>query len=105
MALRILVAWLGVVLVAAAVGAAGRTVVLPRATPSRITRSVFIAVRWLFRLIARPRLNYRRRDRRLGAYAPVALIVTLVTWLTLVLVGFTMIFWAIEQRGWLSAFD
>jgi hypothetical protein len=105
MALRILVAWLGVVLVAAAIGSAVKTVVLPRATPSRITRSVFIALRWLFRLIARPRLDYRRRDRRLGAYAPVALIVTLVTWLTLVLLGFTMIFWAIEQHGWLAAFD
>jgi hypothetical protein len=105
MALRILVAWVGAALVAGAIGSAVKTVVLPRATPSRITRSVFIVLRWIFRLIARPKLNYRRRDRRLSAYAPVALIVTLVTWLTLVLLGFTMIFWAIEQRGWLTAFE
>ncbi|HET9249768.1 MAG TPA: hypothetical protein VFP13_07515 [Actinomycetota bacterium] len=105
MALRILVAWLGAVLVAGAIGSAVKTVVLPRATPSRITRSVFIALRWVFRLIARPRMDYRRRDRRLGAYAPVALIATLVTWLTLVLLGFTLIFWAIEQSGWLDALE
>ena len=105
MALRILVASAGAVLVLAALGSAVRTVVLPRATPSWITRSVFLSVRWAFRLIARPRLSYLRRDHRLSAYAPVGLIVTLATWLILVLLGFTLIFWAIEQRGWLAAFE
>ena len=105
MAVRILVGWVGVLLVAAAISSAVRTVVLPRATPSRITRSVFVVVRWVFRLIARPRLSYLRRDRRLSAYAPVGLIVTLGIWLVLVLVGFMLIFWAIEQRGWLAALE
>jgi hypothetical protein len=95
----------GVVLVAAAIGSAIKTVVLPRATASRITRSVFLILRGIFRLVARPRMRFRRRDRILGAYAPVGLIVTLVTWLALVLAGFTLIFWAIEQRGWLSALE
>ena len=95
----------GVLLVAAAISSAVKTVVLPRATPSRITRSVFIVLRLFFRLIARPRLSYGRRDRRLSAYAPVGLIVTLVIWLALALAGFTLIFWAIEQRGWLSALE
>jgi hypothetical protein len=105
MAWRVIAVVVGLLLVAAALGSAVRTVVLPRATPSRITRSVFLVVRWVFRLIARPRLSYRRRDRRLSAYAPIGLIVTLATWLILVLAGFTLIFWAIEQHGWLAAFE
>jgi hypothetical protein len=105
MAWRVVAVVGGVLLVAAAIGSAIKTVVLPRATASRITRSVFLILRGIFRLVARPRMRFRRRDRILGAYAPVGLIVTLVTWLALVLAGFTLIFWAIEQRGWLSALE
>jgi hypothetical protein len=95
----------GVLLVTAAIGSAIKTVVLPRASASRITRSVFLILRGVFRLVARPKMRFRRRDRILGAYAPVGLIVTLAIWLALVLTGFTLIFWAIEQRGWLSALE
>jgi hypothetical protein len=102
---RVLAVGVGVVLVAAAVGSAVKTVVLPRATASRITRAVFVLLRWLFNLIAPPSMSFRRRDRILGAYAPIGLIATLATWLTMVLAGYTLIFWAIEQRGWLAALE
>jgi hypothetical protein len=105
MAWRVVAVVVGAVMVVAAIGSAVKTVVLPRATASRITRSVFLILRGVFRLIARPSMDYRRRDRILGAYAPIGLIATLVAWLAFVLTGFTLIFWAIEQRGWLAALE
>jgi hypothetical protein len=95
----------GVAIVVAAIGSAVKTVVLPRATASRITRSVFLILRWGFRSVARPSMSFPRRDRILGAYAPLGLMATLAAWLALVLAGFTSIFWGIEGRGWRAAFD
>src|ERR687896_1537684 len=97
MGLRILAVVLGTLVVIATIGSAVKTVVLPRARASRITRSVFTGLRALFELIARPSLPFERRDRILGAYAPLGLIVLLAAWLLLVLLGFAAIFWAIEQ--------
>jgi hypothetical protein len=105
LALRILAVVSGVAIVAASIGSAVKTVVLPRATASRITRSVFLLLRALFRLVARPSMRFERRDRILGAYAPLGLIATLAAWLTLVLNGFTLIFWGIDHTGWRAAFD
>lgn len=104
-ALRVSAAVAGVVFVIAPIGSAVKTIVLPRARASRITRSVFIVLRAVFRLVAKPSMPYERRDRVLGAYAPLGLIATLATWLALVLLGFVLIFWAIEGDGWLHAFD
>ena len=105
LALRILAAVIGLAIVVGTVGSAVKTIVLPRARASRITRSVFLMLRAVFRLIARPTTPYERRDRILGAYAPLGLIATLAAWLGLVLTGFAMIFWAIEGDGILRALD
>jgi hypothetical protein len=105
LALRVLVVIAGVAIVAATIGSAVKTVVLPRATASKITRSVFLLLRWMFRVVARPSMSFDRRDRILGAYAPLGLISLLATWLTLVLVGFMSIFWGIEHTGWRAAFE
>src|SRR5687767_13669221 len=105
MAFRILAVIVGATLVVAAIGSAVKTVVLPRATASRITRSVFLILRWVFRLIARPSMSFDRRDRILGAYAPLGLMATLAAWLALVLGGFMLIFWGTEHAGWRAAFD
>jgi hypothetical protein len=50
-------------------------------------------------------MRFERRDRILGAYAPLGLIATLGAWLTLVLAGFTLIFWGTDHAGWRAAFD
>ncbi len=105
LALRILAVVAGAALVIAAIGSAVKTVVLPRATASRITRSVFLLLRWVFRIVARPSMSFDRRDRILGAYAPLGLMATLAAWLTLVLAGFSLIFWGTEHAGWGAAFD
>jgi hypothetical protein len=105
LALRILAVVVGVAIVAASIGSAVKTVVLPRATASRITRSVFLILRGMFRLVARPSMSFDRRDRILGAYAPLGLMATLAAWLALVLAGFTLIFWGTEHHGWRAAFE
>ena len=105
LALRILAVLVGVAIVIAAIGSAVKTVVLPRATASRITRSVFLILRWVFRFVTRPSMSFDRRDRILGAYAPLGLMATLAAWLTLVLAGYTLIFWGTEHAGWRAAFD
>lgn len=102
--LRILAFVVGAFLVAAAVGSAVRTVVIPRAIPSKITRIVFLSTRWLFRLRARPRKSYEDRDRIMALYAPVALLILLVTWLALILVGYAGIYWAIGEGSIAEAF-
>ena len=105
LALRILAVVAGVAFVAAAIGSAVKTVILPRASASRITRSVFLLLRWVFRFVAKPSMSFDRRDRILGAYAPLGLMGTLAAWLALVLAGFTLIYWATEHAGWLAAFE
>jgi hypothetical protein len=103
--LRILAVVVGTVMVGASIVSAVKTVVMPRASSSAITRSVFLAMRQVFNLVARGASDPERRDRLLAGYAPTALIATLATWLLLVLVGFTLIFWGLEDAGWLHAFD
>jgi hypothetical protein len=105
MGLRVLAVVAGTLVVIAAIGSAVKTVVLPRARASRITRAVFQGLRGVFHLVAPPSMPFERRDRILGAYAPLGLISLLAAWLSLVLVGFTAIFWGIEEDGVRTAFD
>jgi hypothetical protein len=105
LALRILAVLAGAVFVAGAIGSAVKTVVLPRATASRITRSVFLLLRWVFLFVAKPSLSFDRRDRILGAYAPLGLMTTLAAWLALVMAGFSLIFWGTAHTGWRAAFE
>jgi hypothetical protein len=105
LALRILAGLVGAVMVVASIVSAVKTIVMPRASSSAITRSVFLAMRQVFRLIARGASGPEQKDRLLAGYAPIALIATLAAWLLLVLVGFTLIFWGLEDAGWLHAFD
>jgi hypothetical protein len=105
LALRILAVVAGAAIVAASIGSAVKTVVLPRASASRITRAVFLIVRWSFRIVARPSMSFERRDRILGAYAPLGLMATLAAWLSLALGGFTLIFWGTDHHGWRAAFN
>jgi hypothetical protein len=102
--LRVIAVVGGGALVLATIGSAMKTVVLPRARASRITRSVFLMLRWVFGALTRP-MSFESKDRVLGAYAPLGLILLLATWLSLVLLGFVAIFWGVEHVGARAAFD
>lgn len=59
----------GVVVVALTIASAVRTVVLPRAVPSRLTRIVFLGVRGLYRLRLGRAADYETRDALMASYA------------------------------------
>ena len=101
---RVLVAVLGVGLVVWTIGAAIRTVVLPRATSSILTRATFINIRRGFDLVASQRQSFEFRDRILAMYSPIALLTLPMTWVALVLIGFTGLFWGMGVRPWSEAF-
>ncbi len=98
-ALRILVFIAGAALVAATLGAAIRTVILPRGIPSKLARVVFVVMRALFRLRIGRRATYERLDRVMAAYGPVSLLALLATWEGLVVAGYTGMFWGLGDRS------
>ena len=102
--LRILTFAVGTVVVLATFGSAVRTVVLPRGIPSRVTRTVFLTTRFLFRLRMGRRASYERQDRVMALYGPVSLLATLAVWLLLVMIGYLAIFWGLGGRSVREAF-
>jgi hypothetical protein len=97
--LRLLVFIAGVVAVVATFGSAVRTVFIPRGIPARLTRFVFFQTRRVFRLRARPKAPYEKRDRVMALYAPVSLLVLLITWLALALAGYAAMYWGLGDRS------
>jgi hypothetical protein len=102
--LRVVAAVAGLLLAFFTVGSAIRTVVLPRGIASRLTRVVFVLLRSVFRLRIGRMASFERRDRIMALYGPIGLLVLLVAWLTLVVVGYTGMFWAVHARSLREAF-
>ena len=95
LALRILIGIVGGVWICWVIGAAIKTVVLPRGTSSIITRAVFLAVRrFIFDPLASTKRPFEFRDRVMAGYAPFCLLLLPVVWLLMVMAGFTAIFWS-----------
>ena len=101
MALRGLVVLLGAACVWLALGSSIRTVILPRAVPSRLTRTVFLTVRAVYELRIGRGASYERRDQVMASIGPYSLVLLLMVWLAFILAGFTAIFWALGH----SLFD
>jgi hypothetical protein len=94
----------GVAATLVALDSAVRTFVLPRGAVVTLTRAVSVAIRAVFRLLARAKPTYEGRDRLMALYSPVAMLALVSTWLVLVLGGFTCIFYALVGAGWDEAF-
>jgi len=101
---RILAVVGGLSSVAGVMSSAIQTVILPRGAPSRIARVVFGFTRLLFQLRIRRRAPYHTRDRILALYAPVSLIMLLISWLGLTLLAFTAVFWGLHAPSLRDAF-
>jgi hypothetical protein len=103
--LRVIVFLSGMVLVAWTLFSAIRTIVLPRSAPDQLTRIAFVGVRRIvLALPLRWARTYEQTDRVLAFYAPIGLLALLFTWLAMVLVGYTGMFWAISTPSWYEAF-
>jgi len=101
-AVRIVVIVAGVAGIFATLNSALRVVILPRGIPSRLARRVFLTVRFVFELRLGRRADFERRDAVMAIYGPVALLMLLVTWLTLVFLSYAGIFWGytrVSARG------
>jgi hypothetical protein len=103
-ALRILALVGGAIVVIAVVRSVIGTFVVPRPLAFRLSRVVFVLVRRAFRLRASDRHGYERRDRVMAFYAPVALVTLLVVWVTMLIAGFTLMFYAVDELSWTEAF-
>ncbi|MEX2268202.1 MAG: hypothetical protein WEA75_05905 [Acidimicrobiia bacterium] len=95
----------GVVLIGAVLDSALRTFVLPRGARTPLTRWVFVSLRALFDLLARPARSYERRDRVMALYAPIGLLSLVGVWVVMVITGFTFIFRAVSVESWTRAFE
>jgi hypothetical protein len=102
--LRVLAFLAGAAAVVATFGSAVRTVVIPRGIPARLTRFVFFQMRRIFRLRARPSAPYEKRDRVMSLYGPVSLLILLVTWMTIVILAYTAMYWGLGGRSVRDAF-
>jgi hypothetical protein len=95
MVVPVLVGLLGVALIARTVFSAVRTFVVPRGESDLLTTMVFRATRAVFGIISGPRRPPATRMRVMAYYGPVTLILLPAWWLTLLLVGFGAIYWAL----------
>jgi hypothetical protein len=102
--MRYLVFIVGAAITSVAVFSAVQTFVLPRSANDPITRLVFINMRRLFDLLSRRASSYTARDRIMALYAPFGVLALLPTWLFLVLLGYTAMFWASGVESWYQAF-
>lgn len=85
---------LGVVIVVLTLSSAVRTFVLPRSSREPITRRTFVMLRRVFNIFTRKVTTYERRDQIMALYAPIGLLMLPAVWLTLVGIGYTLMFWA-----------
>lgn len=95
---------LGALVVVGTLSSAVRTFVLPRGAASVLTGTVFIVLRFFFETAAKPARTYAGRDRVMALYAPVTLVSLPLVWVSLVMMGYTGLFWALDVRPWSAAF-
>ena len=75
-----------------------QTVVVPRAEQSIVIRFVFVGMRLVFSAFAQRRKSYEAKDALLARYAPTTLMVLPMVWATLVIYGFSLMFWSLDVR-------
>ncbi len=103
MAIRVIGAVIGALIVLATGWSVVGTVVVPRRIRSHITRAVFVVNRDVFHFIADRSGSYERRDRILAVQAPVQLILQIVVWLALYELGFGLLMWPFDRHAPLAS--
>ncbi|HEX7353320.1 MAG TPA: hypothetical protein VF288_00620 [Mycobacteriales bacterium] len=76
-----------------------RTVILPRAVPTRLGRMTATVTRGAFRVLSGRTPSYERRDSVFALYGPVGLLNLQASWLLVVYLGSAAIFWALDAGG------
>jgi hypothetical protein len=102
--LNVLLFALGAAIVLLTIRSVVRTFLVPRALQAWVARAVFVGVRRIFRLFAPNDAPYERRDRIMAFFAPVSLLALLISWVLFILVGYTLMFFALGGYSWTEAF-
>ena len=92
-ALRLLAFLVGVVVVAGTLSSVFTTLVVPRATSSRILRGISRGLARAVRRIARSLRTYDAKDRFMSLVGPFAMVFLFVIWLAALVVGFGLMAW------------
>ncbi len=90
----------GLLVVIGTLYSAIETFVVPRSTNDPLTRFVFQSIFSVFALLTRNARTYHERDRAMAFYAPIALLALQPTWIVLVMIGYTLMFWGIGYGSW-----
>jgi hypothetical protein len=102
-AVRILSAIVGLVLTVGTLGSVIRTVIVPRAVSSRLSAVLAWVVQGTATFLARMRSDYKERDAILAQGAPIFLVLRLVVWIGLLVLGFSLLFWATSGAAYAEA--
>ena len=95
-AVKILAGAIGAVLIVTILWEAFETIVLPRRVTRRfrLTRG-FYRTTWLpYSFVARRLKSPKRRERFLGYFGPLSLLMLLVVWALALILGFTLVHWS-----------
>ncbi len=103
--LHIAVFLVGILAVMLTLVSAISTFVLPRSSRSFLTSLVFKSLRRVFNLFLRFSTTYERSDAIMAYYAPLALMLLLPTWYTLICLGYTAIYWSLGFGGFAESFQ
>jgi hypothetical protein len=102
--LRVPIFLLGITLIIWSLYSAVQTLVLPRSTQDKLTRILFDVILAIFSIGLRRFHTYTQRDRLMAFYAPVCLLSLVPAWLSLLLLGYTGVFWSLGEHSWLESF-
>lgn len=97
--LDVLLVLIGVAVVGSTLASAVRTVVLPRAAISRLTRVVFFGWRAVLLRVSRRAEDYRGQDAILALHAPMGLLTLPLSWATGIIAGFVALYLGTGQIG------
>ncbi len=104
MVINFIVFLLGAFLVIMTVVSAIRTLILPRGSRDIITNLAFKSIWLVFLPLLRFSRSYEQRDRVMAFYAPLTLMLLPATWLTLLVVAYMAMYWALGVRPLAEAF-
>ena len=82
-----------------------RAIVLPRSERVALNSVVFGVVRWAVYQVAQRGATYAQRDRVMALLGPLGLLALPIVWLSLLSVGYTMIYYALGIHDWRHAYD
>ncbi|MFN2139682.1 MAG: hypothetical protein ACK2U5_04325 [Candidatus Promineifilaceae bacterium] len=95
---------LGAIIVLATFASAVQTLILPRGSRDVLTHSAFRVMWLVFGPLMRYAKSYERRDRMMAFYAPLTVLLVVVFWLVLVLIGYTLMYYATGSSALVEAF-